>query len=454
MSTPSGNDSANRPEVTEAPPDMTTTPEVPDITITTESGPDTEELLARLEMALESNDRLIAQVEASRAQYAALEELVGRAATQTAGPGPEGDVFPTLEEQVRARAAGPSGSRAPVVPRSTAMTILMRQTTELVVPQPVTTVTARGHPWENGVLSPGDRKHYAATIVSILIQYLDAIRNAGGARSNAAYPAQRWDIWFETGVNPTHDYCVDLHILTTTPNITEATYGLSMDASRATRGGQAWQYEHSDLPHLDECTTWHPHYLSTPEDLSILSELPISLSRESRPYTKSNLPLHKGVFHTHHGRTVSGFVRGSTDDFVTFVRSVPNEHSCRALFLKYTGVVRLFNVSRAPVADKFYKWAVTILQAAQMESVELRQETASRILGVDVATVRTVLARFSPSPGGVYLLTLSTIGALRTSLSIQNVAHDIDMVKWGQTDNLVEYEATRCRLWPDPRGLR
>ncbi|KAJ3147124.1 hypothetical protein HDU86_008120 [Geranomyces michiganensis] len=45
--------------------------------------------------------------------------------------------------------------------------------------------------------------------------------------------ASRWDVWFEEGYNPTHDYCLDPRAPTTTPAVTEATYGLSMDASRA-----------------------------------------------------------------------------------------------------------------------------------------------------------------------------------------------------------------------------
>ncbi|KAJ3144004.1 hypothetical protein HDU86_002815, partial [Geranomyces michiganensis] len=218
----------------------TETPPVSDIEIITEEHPDEEqiaELRARLETALETNERLASQVEDSRAQYAALEAMIG---PLTASSGRDEGYVPTLEERVQAGTAGPSSARAPFVQRTATSTIVTRPAAVQDMPRTVTAVTSKGNPWDRGVLSPGDCKHYAATIVSTLIEYLDSIRKAGGDRSAASYPSARWNIWFETGRNPTNDYCLDPRVLTMTPNVTESTYGLSMDASRATRNGQPW----------------------------------------------------------------------------------------------------------------------------------------------------------------------------------------------------------------------
>ncbi|KAJ3144871.1 hypothetical protein HDU86_001333 [Geranomyces michiganensis] len=237
MSTTSESNAGDRPEAaettqmgqagTELP---TETPPVSDIEITAEVHPDDEqiaELQARLETALKTNERLASQVEDSRAQYAALEAMIG-------------PLTASSEEHVQAGTARPSSAHTPYVQRTTTSTIVTRPAAVPDVPRTVTAVTSKGNPWDRGVLSPGNRKHYAATIVSTLIEYLDSIRKAGGDRSAASYPSARWNIWFETGRNPTSDYCLDPWVLITTPNVTESTYGLSMDASRATRNGQPW----------------------------------------------------------------------------------------------------------------------------------------------------------------------------------------------------------------------
>ncbi|KAJ3153039.1 hypothetical protein HDU86_005337 [Geranomyces michiganensis] len=117
-----------------------------------------------------------------------------------------------------------------------------------------------------------------------------------------------------------------------------------------------------------------------------------------------------------HVRTVvmhknSSFAQGADEDFLMF------------------SVVRLFNTSRAPVAQRFCTWAAGIRQAALTGSAAQRQEVAA---SVPIATVRSVLARFTPSPAGVYLLALGTAGQLRNSLVIDNDVNDDDIVvKWG-----------------------
>ncbi|KAJ3152715.1 hypothetical protein HDU86_005470 [Geranomyces michiganensis] len=238
MSTTSGNNSGDRPEAVEtlqtgqAGMELSTkTPPVPDITITTETHPNDEQaakLWVRLERALESNEQLIAQAEDARAQYTALEAMIGQATTWAAGSGQDKDYVPMLEERVRARATGLFSSAAPAVTQRTQ------------IKRMITRVTTTGAPWFTPEMSQGDRKHFAATITSVLLEYLDAICAADGDRSNARYPASRWDAWFGDGFNPTSDYGIDPRLLTATPAVTEATYGLSMDASRAPRGGQAW----------------------------------------------------------------------------------------------------------------------------------------------------------------------------------------------------------------------
>ncbi|KAJ3145027.1 hypothetical protein HDU86_001305 [Geranomyces michiganensis] len=236
MSTTSESKAGDRPEAaettqmgqagTELP---TETPPVSDIEITAEIHPNDEqiaELRAQLETALESNERLASQVEDSRAQYAALEAMIG---PLTATSGRDQDYVPTLEERVQAGTAGPSSARTPFVQRTTTLTIVTRPAAVQDVPRTVTAVASKGNPWDKGVLSPGDRKHYAATIVSTLIEYLDSIRNAGGDRSAASYPSGRYKRLLLGSAGTDHN--AGCHGIA---------YGLSMDASRATRSGQPW----------------------------------------------------------------------------------------------------------------------------------------------------------------------------------------------------------------------
>ncbi|KAJ3144207.1 hypothetical protein HDU86_002188 [Geranomyces michiganensis] len=98
--------------------------------------------------------------------------------------------------------------------------------------------------WANGgasgAWSIGDKRHFAATLVSTLIDYSDVIAAAGDDINAATFPATQWNNWFSDGANPTADYCKDPRIFTTRPLMQPASFGMSLDAARSVRNGKAF----------------------------------------------------------------------------------------------------------------------------------------------------------------------------------------------------------------------
>ncbi len=136
----------------------------------------------------------------------------------------------------------------------------------------------------------------------------------------------------------------------------------------------------------------------------------------------------------------SAYVRGLAEDYVT-LRSETRIPGCRqrgvrpTMFLTYKGLIRVLNVSQSPTARSFRSWAAKILQTVQMGDDEDRAELASRVIGVDVKTVQNVLNKCPAATSTVYLVSLGTVGSLRSALDITNtnVADDDIVAKFGRS---------------------
>ncbi|KAI8584869.1 hypothetical protein BDZ88DRAFT_442902 [Geranomyces variabilis] len=84
-----------------------------------------------------------------------------------------------------------------------------------------------------------EKRYFAATIVSTVIDYLDAIHANNGNVAAMPFPHARWNNWFTARNNLANDYGKDPLQFSNNPTIQAATFGLTMDAARSTRGSVA-----------------------------------------------------------------------------------------------------------------------------------------------------------------------------------------------------------------------
>ncbi len=143
----------------------------------------------------------------------------------------------------------------------------------------------------------------------------------------------------------------------------------------------------------------------------------------------------------------TSFERGFDKDYVTMRSAANNPVSGRAgpnirptMFLTYKGLVRVLNVSQSPTARSFRSWAAKILQTVQMGDEEDRLELASRVIGIDVKTVQSVLNKCPAATSTVYLVSLGDVGTLRQALDITNanVSDDDIVAKFGRSADFSE----------------
>ncbi|KAJ3156920.1 hypothetical protein HDU86_003455 [Geranomyces michiganensis] len=143
-----------------------------------------------------------------------------------------------------------------------------------------------------------------------------------------------------------------------------------------------------------------------------------------------------GIFFLARDVKNSSFARGADEDFVVF-SGQRGSRTGSGLYLTYkrrrSPVQHQQSAGRTALSAP---WAAGILQAAQTGVA--RAATGSGRFGslaCQLPRCASVLARFTPSPAGVYLLALGTAGQLRNSLGIDNDVDDDDIVvKWGQTE--------------------
>lgn len=106
-------------------------------------------------------------------------------------------------------------------------------------------------------------------------------------------------------------------------------------------------------------------------------------------------------------------------------------------YFTYTGLLRCLFVSRNKNAERFQKWASSILFTHQFGTQEDKDKLASKLLGVHHKAVREVFKASSTTIPCVYLFTLGTAKQLRKSMKLPNTINDDQIIcKYGMTESL------------------
>ena len=140
----------------------------------------------------------------------------------------------------------------------------------------------------------------------------------------------------------------------------------------------------------------------------------------------------------------SGYVR--TLHFTNFLSNnpVPSsgvDRTCARLYLTYLGMVRLLFVSRSGHADRFQRWAIDLLFAAQMGSVVQRQAAAASVMGMTVDDIKRLQAMTGGARmSAVYLFSLGDVKGLRARGALTGIGPELPdeatVFKYGRTDDL------------------
>jgi len=111
----------------------------------------------------------------------------------------------------------------------------------------------------------------------------------------------------------------------------------------------------------------------------------------------------------------------------------------KELFLTYEGMLRVLFVSRNNKTTKFISWATKILFAAQLGSVEQKNELVSNIKGVSYETIQELFSINARSLPCVYLTAFNNVGILRDKLNIdQSIPDDSIVYKFGLTKSFAD----------------
>ena len=125
------------------------------------------------------------------------------------------------------------------------------------------------------------------------------------------------------------------------------------------------------------------------------------------------------------------FIRNDaiTDGVSTIKREV--------IYLTYFGLVKMLITRRHSIAEKFQKWAINILYTHQFGSKEEKQELSSKLLGCDIANVRSFLHCGVSEYSELYLVCIGKVGDLSSEIQELSSKNQNDyLFKFGYTSNL------------------
>ncbi|KAJ3144574.1 hypothetical protein HDU86_001673 [Geranomyces michiganensis] len=88
-----------------------------------------------------------------------------------------------------------------------------------------------------GIWTLGNKRHFAATIVSTLIDFSDLIADNGDDIDQTTYPHGRWNNWFTNTMNPAADFGKDPRSFTSRAHMQAASFSLLADSARFVRDG-------------------------------------------------------------------------------------------------------------------------------------------------------------------------------------------------------------------------
>jgi len=109
----------------------------------------------------------------------------------------------------------------------------------------------------------------------------------------------------------------------------------------------------------------------------------------------------------------------------------------KALFLTYTGLLRVLFVSRNKNAEKFTIWATQKLFTMQMGTKENKEVLGTEILNIKLENYRAVFGKCPQNFPCIYLVELGKVGALRETFGISETINDeLIVYKYGFTCDL------------------
>ena len=105
--------------------------------------------------------------------------------------------------------------------------------------------------------------------------------------------------------------------------------------------------------------------------------------------------------------------------------------------MTYIGLLRVLFTSKKETTEKFVRWASDILFSAHLGTDKQKNKLASKLLGVDAATVREVFNKTTSTLPCIYLFTLGKVKDLRETFKFTDQHNDNDIVaKIGLTIDL------------------
>jgi hypothetical protein len=138
----------------------------------------------------------------------------------------------------------------------------------------------------------------------------------------------------------------------------------------------------------------------------------------------------------------AGYVRNV--DYTKFLiasindgQETTNKNNKSALYLTYSGLLRVLFVSRNKNVERFQEWAMKTLFTIQMGKEEEKVKLGTSILNIPERTYRAVFKKHANKLPSIYLIYLGNVGELRNTFGIDNsIPNDSGVYKYGFTDDL------------------
>jgi predicted GIY-YIG superfamily endonuclease len=124
----------------------------------------------------------------------------------------------------------------------------------------------------------------------------------------------------------------------------------------------------------------------------------------------------------------------NTVETIHRIKSFKSFKRAKALFLTYTGLLRVLFVSRNKNAETFTIWATQKLFTMQMGSKEAKEILGTEVLNIKIENYRAVFGKYTQGFPCIYLLSLGKVGALRETFGISAEINDeLTVYKYGFT---------------------
>jgi hypothetical protein len=109
----------------------------------------------------------------------------------------------------------------------------------------------------------------------------------------------------------------------------------------------------------------------------------------------------------------------------------------KVMFLTYLGLLRVLFTTRNNKTEPFVKWASQTLFAAQMGTIEQKQEVAAQIIGTTYEVIKTVFSKTSFALPVVYLVKIGLAKDIKKVLDINNtILKGAYVYKFGFTNDV------------------